>query len=469
MLNFDRYHATMGNFSLTEHARFPDGLLSDKQASFYVTQRKLPFAPCVGHERLKESLLTNNLDVPRLRFLRQDKADLSVLAARLSVSSDPFDIRAVKPGTIIFRGEPFADISGPFCLTQLQEVKFEHAFDEPITVAYRALQMRLAAGYRHLSGFSLRRDGSPERSMEINKYGFIGGLDDTSFMEAAYYLDINAVGTMAHYYIQAFQEFRHERWKDGKKHFEQVAFERWLDAHPKGTTLLLDAISLELGTAHAIKAAKSTPARGRALKAVRIDSGDLPVNAAWVKAMLETNGLSKVEIIVTSDLDEKKIKEIIQKCSAVNGFGVGTKLAAEVETVAGVIFKMCEIGYEPTMKLSETPGKETLPGLTQVWRIEDEQGFYIKDVITTNDELPLFAGKAALCRALIEPFFGENFPNPRIPSISEQKVFVMEQLRKFRDIDNYPVELSPILKQLIEKMRGELLQDEAYSEGISWV
>src|SRR3989344_6477775 len=119
-LNFDRYHATMGNFSLREESRIGDDLLADKTAIFYATQRKMKFAPCVGHKRLIGSLLKSRaLDIPRLRFLRQDRADLSLIADRLDSSTFPFTIRAVEPGTIVFANEPFADIEGPFALTQM--------------------------------------------------------------------------------------------------------------------------------------------------------------------------------------------------------------------------------------------------------------------------------------------------------------------------------------------------------------
>ena len=41
------------------------------------------------------------------------------------------------------------------------------------------------------------------------------------------------------------------------KHFEQVAFERWLDANPNGTTLLLDTIDVYMGAVHAAMAGKT--------------------------------------------------------------------------------------------------------------------------------------------------------------------------------------------------------------------
>jgi len=44
-LNIDRYHAAMGDASFKDVTRLHDQRLSDAEATFYVTERKLPFAP----------------------------------------------------------------------------------------------------------------------------------------------------------------------------------------------------------------------------------------------------------------------------------------------------------------------------------------------------------------------------------------------------------------------------------------
>ena len=79
-LNIDRYHAAMGNASYKEVTRLRNSLLSDAQATFYVTQRKLPFAPCLGHERLLKLLVESSIDRPRIRFLEQDRGGLKLFA-----------------------------------------------------------------------------------------------------------------------------------------------------------------------------------------------------------------------------------------------------------------------------------------------------------------------------------------------------------------------------------------------------
>jgi len=247
-LNFDRYHAAMGDASYKEVTRVHDKPLSETPATFYCTQRKLPFAPVLGHERLIRLLVDSQIDRPRLRFLEQDRGGLQRFAKAIEDIQFAGSIRAVRPGTIMFPQQPFADITGKFGLTQAQEIKFEHAFDLPMTTASRAMQFRMAAGERWLSDFSLRRNGDIERAVDIATYAFIGGFNDTSNMEAAHRLDIPAVGTEAHYWQQAYLEYLYEpeiEPRTGRpKHFEQVAFERWLDANPNGTTLLLDTIDV---------------------------------------------------------------------------------------------------------------------------------------------------------------------------------------------------------------------------------
>src|SRR5438445_1065725 len=356
-LNFDRYHAAMGDASYKDVTRIHGKPLSETSATFYCTQRKLPFAPCLGHERLVRLLIDSQIDRPRLRFLEQDRGGLQLFAKAIEDIQFLGKVRAVRPGTIVFAQEPFADISGAFGLTQAQEIKFEHAFDLPMTTASTAMEFRMAVGeHRWLSDFSLRRNGDIERAVDIAVYAFIGGFNDTSNMEAAHRLDIPAVGTEAHYWQQAYIEYMNDpeiESRTGKpKHFEQVAFERWLDANPNGTTLLLDTIDVYMGAVHAAMAATSTEARRRAFKGFRVDSGDLAELGKWCLRFFEANGLRGLRPNLTGDLDVSKVKRIVAEFPEAVGFGIGTKLSSEVRNVAGVIFKACVIDGRPTLKAS---------------------------------------------------------------------------------------------------------------------
>lgn len=465
----DRYHMTMANFSLSEHAKFGVELLANLPSTFYAAFRKLPFAPCVGHERLVENLTHISIDPPRIRFLKNDRAGLGCIAEHLENRKLFATVRAVRPGTVIFPNEPFADISGPFVTTQLTEVKFEHAFDIPMTVASRALQMRMAAGERWLSDFSLRRNGEIERSVDVARYAYIGGFNDTSNMEAGFLLDQFPVGTMAHYLVQSYVGVKENDPVTGlPKHFEQICFERWLDAHPNGTTLLVDTISIPFGIKHAIAAAKSSESRRKAFRAVRIDTQPLASWSAYVQSALDLNGFSEVKILTSGDHDEESIAEVVREHPRAFGFGVGTKLLSEVPNVAGVIFKESLIRGYPTLKCS-SKGKATLPGKLQILRYKDKDDYYVGDVImgvespTDLDALvndTLCPWKEAESHEELLKDFWDDGSYDSIPSMEEQREYVRDQVKRFRDIRAYPVILSPGLKDLVEKLTAYMNKDE---------
>lgn len=463
-LNFDRYHAAMGDASYKDVTRLHDKKLSDAQATFYVTQRKLAFAPCLGHERLVRLLIDSQIDRPRLRFLEQDRGGLQLFSKAIEDMQFVGKIRAVRPATIVFAQQPFADISGNFGLTQAQEIKFQHAFDLPMTTASLALQFRMAAGdHRWLSDFSLRRNGDIERAVDIATYAFIGGFNDTSNMEAAHRLDIPAVGTEAHYWQQAYIEFMSEpeiETRTGKpKHFEQVAFERWLDANPNGTTLLLDTIDVYMGAVHAVMAATSTEARRRAFKGFRVDSGDLAELGAWCYRFFEANGLRGLRPNLTGDLDVERVRAIVDEFPEAAGFGIGTKLSSEVRAVAGVIFKQCLIESRPTLKASNSLDKTTLPGRLQLFRGLDVRGNYVADVTGLDDEEIEIPGAVRVERLLV-PFW-ENGQHAAIPSIEKQKAMVAEQRGRFADITTYPRSLSERLQTLVEDLTAQMRADNS--------
>ena len=467
-LNFDRYHAAMGDASYKDATRVHGKPLSEIVATFYCTQRKLPFAPVLGHERLIRLLVDSQIDRPRLRFLEQDRGGLQRFAKAIEDIQFVGSIRAVRPGAIMFPQQPIADITGKFGLTQAQEIKFEHAFDLPMTTASVAMQFRMAAGNRWLSDFSLRRNGDIERAVDIATYAFIGGFNDTSNMEAAHRLDIPAVGTEAHYWQQAYVGYMTEPEIDPRtnqtKHFEQVAFERWLDANPNGTTLLLDTIDVYMGAVHAVMAATSNDARRKAFKGFRVDSGDLADLGKWCLEFFEANGLHGLRPNLTGDLTVERVKEIVEEFPQAAGFGIGTKLSSEVKSVAGVIFKACVVDGRPTLKASNSLDKTTLPGRLQVFRGIDADGNYVADVTALDDEEIEIAGAARVER-LLQPFW-ENGQHEPIPSIEKQKAFVADQMLRFSDLQNYPRTLSERLTKLRDELTAQMRADNSGWERI---
>src|SRR5262249_24658143 len=248
------------------------------------------------------------------------------------------------------------------------------------------------------------------------------------------------------------------------KHFEQVAFERWLDANPNGTTLLLDTIDVYMGAVHAAMAATSTEPRRRAFKGFRVDSGNLAQLGSWCMKFFAANGLPGLRANLTGDLTVEKVKTIVAEFPEVAGFGIGTKLSSEVPAVACVIFKQCLMKDEPTLKASNSEDKITLPGRLQLFRGTDAEGMYIGDVIGLDGETVEIPGAVTVERLLV-PFW-ENGQHSAIPSIEKQKAFVEEQRRRFANIENYPHVLSPKLRELRDEIVRRMRVDNSGWEEI---
>ncbi|HEY6659998.1 MAG TPA: hypothetical protein VI031_02605, partial [Pyrinomonadaceae bacterium] len=267
--------------------------------------------------------------------------------------------------------------------------------------------------------------------------------------------------TEAHYWQQAYIEYMDQPEIEPRtgqpKHFEQVAVERWLDANPNGTTLLLDTIDVYMGAVHAAMAATSNEARRRAFKGFRVDSGNLAELGEWCLHFFAANGLHGLRANLTGDLPVEKVKKIVAEFPEVAGFGIGTKLSSEVPAVAGVIFKQCVMKDQPTLKASNSEDKITLPGRLQLFRGSDEREMYIGDVIGLDSEEVEIPGAVKVERLLV-PFW-ENGQHSAIPSIMKQKAFVAHQRERFADIENYPCDLSAKLRQLrndlVERIRAD--------------
>src|SRR5690606_39331763 len=100
-----------------------------------------------------------------------------------------------------------------------------------------------------------------------------------------------------------------------------------------GTTLLVDTYDIATGVETAVRVA------GPGLGAVRIDSGDLPVVVAQVRAQLDSLGATGTRITVTNDLDEYAIAAL--RGAPVDSYGVGTALVTgSGHPASGMVFKL---------------------------------------------------------------------------------------------------------------------------------
>jgi len=88
---------------------------------------------------------------------------------------------------------------------------------------------------------------------------------------------------------------------------------------------------------------------------------------------------------MSSDLNEYKIDDYTQLNIPVDYYGVGTEMitAKPVAALSGV-YKLVEDNMGPRIKLSES--KRTYPGKKHVYRISDDAGRYLYDLLELEEK-----------------------------------------------------------------------------------
>jgi nicotinate phosphoribosyltransferase len=289
------------------------------------------------------------------------------------------DVAAMPEGTLCFADEPLVRVTGPRIEAQLLETLLLNQVNFQTMIATKAARVVLAAGCgepgqgERVIDFSPRRDHGIDAAMKVARCAAIAGCAGTSNVAAAQRYGLTAMGTMAHSYVLSFRA-------------ELEAFKAFLRAFPQRGILLVDTFDIETGVRNAIEAARETEAE---LRGVRIDSGDLEACARRARELLDEAGMSGAEIVVSGDLEEVRIAELVGAGAPIDRFGVGTDLGTSRDSpVVNGVYKLVADAdpdgeWRGVRKLSAE--KETLPGPKQVFR-RTEGGEIAGDLVAASDE-----------------------------------------------------------------------------------
>ena len=367
------------------------------------------------------------------------------------------DIYAVPEGTPVFANEPLINITGPTIDVQMFETYLLSVMNFQILIATKTSRMIRAARGGVCFDFGARRAHGRDAGILAARASFIGGVAGTSLVIAGRYFDIPCVGTVAHKFIL-------------DRPTELEAFRAYAKSFPHNTVLLIDTYDTIQGAKTACLVGKEMETQGYRLKGVRLDSGNLLRLSQEVRAILDAAGLFYVKIFASGDLDEFKINQLRHQNAPIDGFGIGTRLATGanfnpltgeggVSALPGVykhVERIDGIEVTPTMKLSDEPGKSTLPGRKQVYRFHDADGCYERDVISLWDESPQEG------EALLVPILREGELVYHFPTVTELQARATEELSKLparhkalTDGEEYSVTLSPKLEQLRARLSRE--------------
>lgn len=361
------------------------------------------------------------------------------------------EVWAIPEGTIVFPNEPLIRVTAPIIEAQLVETFLLNTVNLQTTLATKASRVVCAAKGRPVIEFGLRRTHGVDAGIKAARCSYIAGCSGTSNVLAGFRYGIPVFGTMAHSFILFFDH-------------EIDAFRAFAKTFPKNSTFLIDTFDDIKGAKKAAVVAKEMEKQGFRLKSVRIDSGDLVEISKKVRALMNEKGLSYVKIFASGDLDEYKVEELLQKGAQIDAFGVGTRMStSEDRPYVDAIYKLCEHMDKngrmvPAMKLSK--GKLTLPGRKQVFRVKNENGKFMKDIIALHDEK--VEGEPLLVKVMEQ---GEIvYDLPPLEKIRERTLenlsMLPEEFKKLRDAPEYPVELSPKLKKLMDELSAKLKKIE---------
>ena len=285
-------------------------------------------------------------------------------------------VLAVREGELVFPNEPLVRIEADLIEAQLIETLLLNILNFQSLIATKSFRMKLAANGKTFSDFGLRR-AHGFGGLQASRAAIIGGASSTSNVQAGFMYNLPVSGTMAHSWVQSFDN-------------ELAAFRAYAEINPKNSILLVDTYdTLRSGVPNAILVAKEMALQGEQLVGIRLDSGDLAYLSKKARKMLDKEGLDKVKILASNQLNEHVIKSLEDQGAPIDGFGIGTELVTgKPDASLDGVYKLCESSGKPSMKISENIEKNTLPGRKMVWRFYDEEGNFYRDGILLEDEIP---------------------------------------------------------------------------------
>ena len=246
-------------------------------------------------------------------------------------------------------------------------------------------------------------------------------------------------GTLAHSFIEAHDD-------------EEAAFRRFTGACGQNVTLLIDTYDTGRGARRAARVAREMPG---AVRAVRIDSGDLAAQTLQVRRILDEEGCRGVQIVLSGNLDEYRVEALLRAGVPADAFGIGTHLDVSQDAPSlDMAYKLQE--YAGTARRKRSPGKETWPGAKQVTRERDAGGHFCADHVA-------LAGEAVPGSALLQPVMRDGRrieALPPLPAIREycrdQCALLPPELRAIGSGESaYPVRISGGIRALARQLSAD--------------
>lgn len=336
------------------------------------------------------------------------------------------DVFGMPEGTPFFAGEPVITVCAPIIEAQLAETYLLSSIGFQSLIAAKASRIVAAARGRAVVEFGTRRAHGPEAGVLAARAAYIAGCEGTSNVECGARFQIPVLGTSAHSWVLAFNT-------------ELEAFRALQSLLGEGTVYLIDSYDTLEGARRAVSL-------GPPMWGVRLDSGDLAALSREVRRILDAAGFHTAKIMATSDLNEDRIRELLDAGAPIDAFGVGTELATSYDSPAvSAVYKLVELesNGEKRFTAKYSPDKQTLPGAKQVFRYANQ------DVVGCSSECSPGRKSDGAAEALLRPVILAGELVEPLPSASEARTLCTDALSRLTP-SSHRVEYSAELLQRAE-------------------
>lgn len=359
----DRYELTMIEAALASGT-------ANRKSVFEVFARRLPegrrYGLVAGTGRFLEGLKDFRFTTEDLDYLANNNVVSETMLQWLADFRFSGTITGYAEGEIYFPNSPIIQVESTFAEAVILETYLLSVLNYDTAVASAASRMIAVAGDRPCIEMGSRRTNE-ESAVAAARAAAIAGFASTSNLEAGRRYGLTTAGTAAHSFTLLHDS-------------EREAFEAQIKSMGVDTTLLVDTYDVEKAVRTAVEIA------GPQLGGVRLDSGDLVSQAAWVRELLDDLGNPNTKIIVTSDLDEYAIAAL--RSAPVDGYGVGTQLVTgSGAPTASMVYKLVarqgnDGEWVPVAKSAS--GKKSVGGKKYAYRQINERGRATAELVGVN-------------------------------------------------------------------------------------
>ena len=417
-----------------------------KTAVFEFFVRKLParrgFLLAAGLEQALAFLETLRFSAAEIAWLEGTWRFGKNLLDYLGAFRFAGDVHAMPEGTVFFADEPILRVTAPLPQAQFVESRLINILHFQSLIATKAARMMLAAPNKALVDFGMRRAHGAEAGLMAARASYIAGFAGTATVLAGQDFGIPLYGTMAHSFIEAFDD-------------ETAAFAAFAKARPQNLVLLLDTYDTEAAARKVVALAPKLEAAGISIRGVRLDSGDLVALAKSVRKILDAGGLGEVTIFASGGLDEDALAAMVKANAPIDGLGVGTSLTTSADVPnLDCVYKMQE--YAGLARRKRSAKKATWPGRKQMWRRYDADGRMAGDLLGLDGDA--HSGEKLI--ALVMQNGRRLQPAASLDEIRRRAARELERLPEpLRRLDpgmTYPVEVTDELKRLAAEVDRRL-------------